>query len=88
MNNINNDLIKSLPGFNRKLPSKTYGGYIPLTNDKNVYYIFIEAEKNPSNAPILFWTNGGPGCSGLIGLFHELGPYRPIKNGKIKDRLW
>ena len=47
--------------------------------------IFIEAE-NPSNAHIIL-DNGGPGCSGLIGLFHELGPYRPIKNGKISYNL-
>jgi len=83
MTDKNADLIKTLPGYSKKLPSKTYGGYIPLSNNKNIYYMFIEAEKAPSKAPLLFWTNGGPGCSGLIGLFHELGPYRPTRNGKL-----
>lgn len=78
------DLIERLPGYSGKLPSKTYGGYIDIGNGKNNYYIFIEAEKNASKAPIFFWTNGGPGCSGLMGLFEELGPYRPTRSGKLK----
>lgn len=32
---------------------------------------------NPSTDPIAFWTNGGPGCSGLIGFMTEQGPFRP-----------
>ena len=32
---------------------------------------------NPSKDPIAFWTNGGPGCSGLIGFMTEQGPFKP-----------
>ena len=85
---MNTDIITHLPGYSGKLRSKLYGGYIPLNNNKNTYYIFIEAETNPKNAPILFWTNGGPGCSGLMGLFEEFGPYRPTKNGKLNYNSW
>lgn len=77
------DKINKLPGFNKKLPSKMYGGYINLDKNKNTFYMFIEAEKKPHEAPIMFWTNGGPGCSGLMGLFEEIGPFRPNKHGKL-----
>lgn len=36
----------------------------------------IEKEKNPENAPVVFWFQGGPGCSSLAGLFLENGPLR------------
>ena len=33
--------------------------------------------KNPITDPLAFWTNGGPGCSGMLGFFTEQGPFRP-----------
>lgn len=83
-----NDIIEKLPGYKGKLPSKTYGGYINLGGEKNTFYMFIECEKNPREAPIMFWTNGGPGCSGLMGLFEEFGPYRPERNGTVSYNRW
>jgi carboxypeptidase C (cathepsin A) len=32
----------------------------------------------------VFWTNGGPGCSGLIGFLTEQGPFRPTVDGEIQ----
>lgn len=40
------------------------------------YPRFIESERNPVKDPLLLWTNGGPGCSGLLGLLTEQGPFK------------
>lgn len=34
---------------------------------------FVESIQSPSKDPLAFWTNGGPGCSGLIGFLTEQG---------------
>ena len=34
--------------------------------------------------PVTLWTNGGPGVSGLTGMFLSLGPFRPMKNGSLR----
>lgn len=81
--------ILSLPGYSHRLPSKLYGGYLDIDdNKKHMYYMFIEAEKDPSNAPLMFWTNGGPGCSGLMGLFEEMGPFRPTSHTTLTYNPW
>ena len=40
----------------------------------------VESAGAPSDDPIAFWTNGGPGCSGLLGFLTEQGPFRPKKD--------
>lgn len=70
--------IHKLPGYSKVLPSKTYVSYMHLPNtEKHLHYWFIESEHDPKNAPVFFWTNGGPGCSSLLGLFEEIGPFIP-----------
>eukprot|EP01035_Chromulina_nebulosa_P020399 gene20399-26470_t len=47
-------------------------------------------ENDPANDPLVFWTNGGPGCSGLIGFMTEQGPFRPLADNtlKLNDYAW
>ena len=70
------DEIKSLPGWNQELPSKQYSGYLDITPTRHYHYWFVECEEDPENAPVVLWLNGGPGCSSLIGLVYEHGPFR------------
>jgi len=68
------DLIKSLPTWG-PTPTKQYSGYLDIKNTtKHLHYWFVEAEGDPSSAPLVLWFNGGPGCSSLDGYWYELGP--------------
>ncbi|KAF6999000.1 hypothetical protein CFC21_015075 [Triticum aestivum] len=58
----------------------TSSGYLPLdpSGNASMFYAFYEASQPltaPADTPLLLWLQGGPGCSGLVGNFFELGPY-------------
>jgi carboxypeptidase C (cathepsin A) len=76
------DEIDSLPGA-PKLLSKHYSGFLSISASKSIHYYYVESERSPESDSIVFWTNGGPGCSGLLGLFVELGPWRPQSDGSL-----
>lgn len=74
-----------------------YSGAIQVDEktDSNLFYWFFRDEKNDPNAPLVFFTNGGPGSSSMAGLFMEIGPLRLVKDsdGKINvhsidDQAW
>lgn len=43
------------------------------TDDVELFYYFVESERNPVRDPLLLWLTGGPGCSGFSGLIYEIG---------------
>lgn len=49
-----------------------------------MFYWYVESQNDPANDPVALWTNGGPGCSGLLGFFTENGPFRPLANGSLQ----
>lgn len=79
----NPDEIFNLPGA-PNITFRQYSGYLNVdsTNNRNLFYWFVESTNNPASDPLVFWTNGGPGCSGLLGFLTEHGPFRPTSDGQ------
>jgi carboxypeptidase C (cathepsin A) len=77
------DQILEMPGLSYEPAFNQFSGYIQLSGtEKQIHYWLVEAEI--PDAPLVFWTNGGPGCSGLIGFMTEQGPFRPDEAGLIQ----
>jgi carboxypeptidase C (cathepsin A) len=74
--------ITNLPGQPKDVPFRQFSGYIPTTSGE-VFYWYVESANSPESAPTVWWTNGGPGCSGLAGLLTENGPFRPQPDGTL-----
>lgn len=68
------DRVTYLPSA--QLRSNIFSGYLDIGAGKHIHYILAESERTPSEDPVVFWTNGGPGCSGLLGFMTGIGPYR------------
>lgn len=70
--------VTSLPGWTGPLPSKHYSGYLPVGKTSGspgfIHYWLIMSENKPETDPLVYWTNGGPGGSGInAGLLTEMG---------------
>jgi len=77
------DEITNLPGLPNGF-TKMFSGYVEISNGtKGIFYWFIESENDPQNDPVVLWTNGGPGCSGVSGLLTEQGPFSVTKEGAL-----
>ena len=61
---------------------------------RDPFFYFFQSRREPSKDDVIFWTNGGLGCSlSAMGLPMELGPCRVVQDdGAIKliyhPQLW
>lgn len=76
-------LASSLPQLTTSSFIFPAAGYLDVGAGKHLHYMLSESEKAPAKDPLVFWFNGGPGCSSLDGFFYEHGAFHvtePIVN--------
>jgi vitellogenic carboxypeptidase-like protein len=65
----------------------TSSGYLPVDASTNasLFFAFYEASDPPhaapADTPLILWIDGGPGCSGQLSNFLQLGPYSLRRTG-------
>lgn len=70
-------------------PEKGEYGFVQVgrSSESKMFYWFFESRSAPEKDPLLVWLQGGPGCSSLIGLFFEQGPFYIKNKGDEKATL-
>jgi carboxypeptidase C (cathepsin A) len=78
------DEIHGLPDAPPGVNWRMFSGYIDVSapeekeGTRQMFYWFVESQNEPAKDPVMLWTNGGPGCSGLGGFLSEQGPFRAV----------
>lgn len=62
----------------------TNQGYLSFGRNSHFHYVLFPSQHDPDNDPVLLWLNGGPGCSSLIGMSYENGPFKFKENSTDK----
>eukprot|EP00005_Dracoamoeba_jomungandri_P000259 CAMPEP_0174256456 /NCGR_PEP_ID=MMETSP0439-20130205/5678_1 /TAXON_ID=0 /ORGANISM="Stereomyxa ramosa, Strain Chinc5" /LENGTH=435 /DNA_ID=CAMNT_0015339061 /DNA_START=18 /DNA_END=1325 /DNA_ORIENTATION=- len=62
------------------LANKTYGA--------NLFYWLFDPQDGNTSAPVVVWLQGGPGCSGMIALFQENGPFHILETNTTSSSTY
>jgi len=80
------DEILEMPGLDYEPGFRQFSGYLHIGDtDKYIFYWYVESQRSPERDPVAYWTNGGPGCSGLYGFGTEHGPFMFGANGTVSE---
>ncbi|KAI0068606.1 alpha beta-hydrolase [Artomyces pyxidatus] len=59
------------------LSADPHAASLPATTvTAHLYFVLIKARRTADKERLMFWFNGGPGCSSFDGLMMEVGPWR------------
>ncbi|KAJ1553084.1 Cell death protease, partial [Cladochytrium tenue] len=77
--------VTSLPNAPTSALNGQYAGYIPVTSNgaSGKVFFWYFPSTNTSSTDLVIWLNGGPGCSSLIGMFEENGPFLIADDGTL-----
>ena len=66
-----------------------YSGFMEVDKDKQLHYVLITSKNDMAKDPLQIWFNGGPGCSSMMGIFQEHGPY-VVNDGTdyLVENIW
>ncbi|GMK54848.1 hypothetical protein CspeluHIS016_0114340 [Cutaneotrichosporon spelunceum] len=78
--------LPSYPGENAG------GGEGPTGKDALIFFMMAKARRSAGKQRVIFWFNGGPGCSSFDGSLMEVGPFRTVpasqtESGKTELKL-
>lgn len=94
--------VPSIPGIHQDpdRPLTLYAGHLSseynltLLNSNQVtphlFFILVKNRRTADKERIVFWFNGGPGCSSFDGLMMEVGPWRTDGKGgfQVQEGGW
>ncbi|KAI3731818.1 hypothetical protein L1987_63008 [Smallanthus sonchifolius] len=68
--------VNYLPGFSGELLFTLETGYVGVgkREEVNLFYYFVESQRNPQQDPLLLYLTGGPGTSAILPFFYQIGP--------------
>jgi serine carboxypeptidase-like clade IV len=66
-----------------------HSGYITVKGTESdgahlFYWFFGSRSKQPEKDPLVIWLTGGPGCSSMLAIFVENGPYKITTDEKLE----
>ena len=68
--------VTSIPDYPPFTNYEMYSGYVGIKNtSKELHYMFLTSQNEPSTDPLIVWFNGGPGCSSILAWAQEHGPF-------------
>lgn len=82
---LHQDPLHPLHIYAGELPSDPKASVITSTDvTAHLFFLMAKARRSSDKERILFWFNGGPGCSSFDGAFMESGPFRVDGEGGLK----
>ncbi|KAF5371322.1 hypothetical protein D9758_004167 [Tetrapyrgos nigripes] len=82
---IHQDPLHPLNIYAGPLPSDPHASEADSTDvTAHLYFVLVKNRRQADKERIMFWFNGGPGCSSFDGLMMEVGPWRMDGKGGFK----